>query len=473
MKTKIILAFFWACIAFAACDDTISHIGLGIQPEEDKIAVFDTTIYISSSTVKTDSVYAKTISGNIGEYYNPEYGTIKAGYASQFYPSYGFFPDSMATGKIDSVRLMLFFNDFVGDSLAPMEVTVFPINKSLNRHYYSNVDPIEFCDMDNPLSQFGYMIKNSTVSDSMLKSGYYRAISIPLPLELGERFLEEYKKPEPNAFSSVEAFTEFFPGVYLENTFGMSCLFTVDLTRIHVYYQRKSERVSSSTGKDTIIIGTDYADFRVTKEVIQVNSIKSAYDESLLLENEEKTFIKAPNGVFTQISIPLKGIRETMGKKKFSGVSLSIKAIERNDWGFGLDFPGAGIIGDSETSTKSSKLLLIEPDSVKNFFEQQQVADGYTSYTTTFSTSTYSYAFSNISNLIQNAIEKAPEKDVLNLLLIPVQTTFAYQSSSYYSPSSAIDYTTSYYLFPTAVSLRKDPENMKIRILASDLIINE
>lgn len=469
MRTKTILAFFLAGLIFTACEDTLSSVGMGVQPKEDVIAVYDTTVYLSASTVKTDSIYAKSIIGYIGEYYDPVYGSIKAGYASEFYPTYGFVPDSMVTGKIDSVRLLLFYNQFVGDSLAPMELTVYPINKPLERHYYSNVEPSQFCDMDNPLARCGYMARNPLVTDSMITAGYYKAVSIPLPLEFGEKFLEEYKKPEPNAFSSVEAFTEFFPGVYLENTFGKGSMLAVDLTRIYIYYQRFAKTTSSSTGNDTIVAGTDYAEFQVTKEVVQVNSIGSANDDLLLAPNDEKAYIKSPNGVFTQISIPIKEIVEKVGKRKFSGVSLSLKALEKNDWGFALNFPGTGTIG---TTTTASRLLLIEPDSVKNFFESQQVADNYTSYTTTFDASTYSYSFTNISSLIQNTIDKAPEKEVLDLLLIPVQTTFAYQSSSYYS-SYAVDYSTSYYLFPTAVTLKKDKESLKVRVLATDLVINE
>lgn len=469
----MLLAVFSVCVLFHACEEGFpSSVGMGIQPEEDKIAVFDTTLYITASTVKTESVYAKTVTGYLGEFYDPIYGSVKAGYASQFYPA-NFYPDEMVTGKIDSVRLSLYYLSIAGDPYAPMEVTVYPINKPLQKHYYSNIDPAEFCDMDNPIISQSYVAKNPLISDSLLNAGYYRMVSIPLPIELGEQFLEEFKKPEPNAFSSVDAFTKFFPGFYMENSFGKGSILEIDYTRIHVYYQRYYETTSTSTGNDTTLIETSSATFNVTKEVIQMNSIQSANDDILLQPDNEKSYIKSPNGVFTKISIPLKEITEKLEKRKFSGISLTLKAFPQEESDFPLSFPGMGIIGNSSSSTSASRLLLIEPDSVKNFFESQQVADGQTSYTTTFDTNTYSYTFSNISNIVQNAIDNAPEKETLDLLLIPVRTSFSYQQNSYYASPIAVDYTTAYYLFPAGVTLKTDKESLKVRILANSLEINQ
>ena len=465
MKNKTILASLSVCLMFIACDDTITRVGLGIQPEGDKISVYDDTIYISASTIKTDSVYAKSIVGYLGEYYDPDYGSIKAGYASQFYPAIGFKTDSLETGKIDSIRLNLYFKTWVGDSLAPMEVTVYPINKPLEKHYYTNINPADFCDMENPIVRTGYVAHNSIISDSLINTGLYpKAISIPLPQEMGQAFLEEAQKPEPNAFSSVENFIEYFPGFYLKSSFGTGCMLSVDYTWINIYYKRYYTYTNSSNNDTTVLI-SDHAQFQVTKEVMQMNTIESDYNEALMQPNKGNTFIKSPNGVFTKLSIPLDEIKEKIGDRKFSGVTLSLKAVEKNSWKYALNFPGMGIIG---TTTTAAKLLLIEPDSVKNFFEKQSLANNYTSYTTTFSETTYSYTFSNISNLIQNVIDNAPEKDVLELLLIPVQTSFSLQSTSSYT-SVPVDYATFYHLFPTAVTLRTEPEDLKIRLLASDL----
>jgi hypothetical protein len=126
----------------------------------------------------------------------------------------------------------------------------------------------------------------------------------------------------------------------------------------------------------------------------------------------------------------------------------------------------------SGESGYSSKLLLIEPDSVASFFEDKKVADSQTTYTTQFNSSTYSYEFNNIANVVQNAIDKAPDKD-LKLWIIPVLTTWFSQTDMYGQQASYYDYMTSHYLYPSGVSLKKGGENLKVRVIATDMKNNE
>ena len=127
-----------------------------------------------------------------------------------------------------------------------------------------------------------------------------------------------------------------------------------------------------------------------------------------------------------------------------------------------MTFPG---LGNTSTQQVAAKLLLIPPDSVKNFFEQQLVANNKTSYTTMFSAITYTYNFDNISSLIRYAIDHNPNED-LKLRVIPVRTNYTYDSRTNTYP----DFATSYDLFPTGVAIRG--ANQEIRIIASDLQIN-
>jgi hypothetical protein len=174
------------------------------------------------------------------------------------------------------------------------------------------------------------------------------------------------------------------------------------------------------------------------------------------------------------LTIPIKEIVKGIGKKKFSSVKLSLKAYHKEDWEYSLQFPGTSTsdvpLYDG-TSGYSAKLLLIEPDSIATFFEEKKVADGKTSYTAQFSHSTYTYDFNNIANVVQNAIDKAPDKD-LKLWLIPVQTTWFMQSVSYGS-SIPVDYLTTHYLYPSGVTLKKGEDNLKVRVIATDLKIND
>jgi hypothetical protein len=436
-----------------------------MKPEEDNIVVFDTTMTVEGETVKADSIYAKSINGLLGQFYDLRYGTVKAGYICQYYPSAGFDVDSMKE-EIDSVRLYVFYKTYFGDSLSPMEVSVYPAIKPLDKHYYSNIQPELYCDMNSLMGKQIYTARNLNISDSInIVSGYQKYISIPLSNELGQKLLDEYKKPDHGAYASPSAMADFFPGTYLASTFGSGCLIEVEATEIDIYYQRYYGKAADGT--DSIRSKTSV--LSVTKEIVQLNTYASGYDEELQKENEDTMFLKTPGGVFSKITIPIRKIKETIGNRKFSNVKLSISAYPKEDYEYVWDFPGMGT--RNTTTLTTSKLLLIEPEEVKSFFEEQKSADSQTTYYTTFSTSTYSYIFDNISNVVQKAIDKDTGKD-LELLLIPVHVSYYSYTDPYSYSTYPVDYACANYLLPSAVALKKGGDNLKIQIVAADLEVN-
>ncbi|MDR2087486.1 MAG: DUF4270 domain-containing protein [Dysgonamonadaceae bacterium] len=455
-KTTLFFMLF-SVLLYGACNDTIDSIGMGIQPPEDKIKVYDTVINIDSAcTVKADSVYTKTGNGLLGNFYDPDYGDIKSGYICQYYPSLGF-ADSVLNNKIDSVQLRIYYSSYFGDSLAPMEVSVYEVTrKPLENSYYTNINPDDYCDRTQVWAKKTYTARDLNVPDSVYNSStYYKNITIPLPVDWGQKLYEQYVE-NGRTFGSLKNFSEkFFKGTYLESSFGVGNLIMVDISEIQLFYQKCYKK---DDGNDTIVTGA--AAFTVTKEVMQLNRFENKYSDELLEDSDDKMYLKTPAGVFSKIIIPIPKIVESIGKRKFSSVKLNIGAYAQETRDYTLPLPGAGV-----SSTSKAKLLLIEPDSVKSFFENQKVADFLTSYTTTYSSSTQSYIFDNIANLIQNAIEKAPDKN-LEALLIPVQVEY------YANYSSEMDYSTAHYLYPSAVTLKKGENNLQLKIVASDLEVN-
>jgi hypothetical protein len=460
MKTKLFFLSFLAAFIYFSCEDsTISEIGISTMPDEDKIEVYDTTISITLKTIQIDSIYAKTINGAVGEYYDPTFGTLNAGFACQFYPSIGFQNlDNLVDGKIDSVYLDIYYT-YMGDSLAPMELTVYPINKPLEKNYYTNVNPDEFADMAHPVVRSAYTTKKWNFT------GYnYGMLSVLMPAEWGQRYVNAIRN-DTTLNSNKDKFIAEFPGLYLKSTFGSGCMLFVNNTAIDAYTQivvqyRTKEQGESYLGGDSI--RKRYAYWAVTKEVIQINSYKNT-NIDYLFRNDSTTYIKSPAGVFTEVTIPIPEIIQKIGKRQFSSVKLSLSAYPRNEWNYSLNFPGLGGY-QAVSSGIAYNLLLIPPDSTKNFFEQQRVANNVTSYMTTFASTAYTYNFNNISNLIRYAIDNKPNED-LKLWLIPVQSNYTYSSQTGY-----VDYATSYDLYPSGVALKSN--NQKIRIIASDLVIN-
>ncbi|GHV07821.1 hypothetical protein FACS1894160_1050 [Bacteroidia bacterium] len=465
MKTRLILFCLLSTFLYFSCEEgTVSNVGIGITPEGDKVNVYDTTIMITASTVEVDSIYARTTEGYLGEIYDPSYGTIKAGYACQFYPSYNFEDiDKITNGKIDSVTFTIAYS-YKGDSLAPMELTIYPINQPLNKHYYTNSDPAEFCDMSNPLAKFGYTARNLNIPDAAIVDAGLHWVSVPLPTEFGQKVLELAKQPAPNIFTSADSLLSYFPGAYVASTFGTGSILNVISTEIHFYYTTPKTIVASDGVSDSTKYVSNYASWAVTKEVIQLNSFKNN-NNILLRPDSSKMYVKSPAGVVPEIIIPIREIVKGIGRKKFSSVKLILSAYPKEDWLYTLNFPGLGTI--SSNPYRRTQLLLIEPDSVKNFFEQQQLAKEYTSFMTTFDQTTYSYKFNNIANVVQNAIDKNLDQD-LRLQIFPVITNFTYDNNGY-----IVDYSTLHDLNPSEVTLKKGGDNLSIRIIATDLKIND
>lgn len=103
-----------------------------------------------------DSVYARTTSGLLGEFYDPLYGNVKSDYICQFYcPSDFKFKKEPINGQIDSVdfKIIYYSGSWVGDSLTPMRAQIYQVDKQLERDFYTNIDPSDYCDMQN---SFGY-----------------------------------------------------------------------------------------------------------------------------------------------------------------------------------------------------------------------------------------------------------------------------------------------------------------------------
>ena len=76
MKVKLLtLGIALGAALLGSCDDGISLVGPSIQPDRDKINVFQDTIEIQAYTVLMDSIYAKTSSALLGEFYDPTFAS--------------------------------------------------------------------------------------------------------------------------------------------------------------------------------------------------------------------------------------------------------------------------------------------------------------------------------------------------------------------------------------------------------------
>lgn len=451
-------------LLIVSCNENLDQIGFSVQPGKDRLSVDIDTLNLQARTVKADSVFTRTRYPVLGEYIDPVFGSVKSEYMGEFY-----FPEDTEFKKgavIDSVRTIISYSSIMGDSLSPMELSVYEINKSLKKaENYTNVDPSEYADLSAPLGKQIFSGKNAIyyVAQRTEKNAYQQTVVIPynvyqvpvtLPNAVGERFLSEYNKEGHGKLTDADSFREFFPGLYFTTTFGNGTMVNVSRTSLHIYYHY-NDVGGSSTGKDTI--RTNAINLYITPEVIQVTHVLSN-DDGLLGENEAHTFLKTPSGIYTEIKLPLSKIHDKLRTQALNLASLNI---------FALPDPTEN---EMVKIAPPEYLLLINKDSLDGFFEQRKLSDQLTCFVSSrFDATTYSYKFSNISSMINYYNEKSEGKPFdLTYCLIPVDAVFTEKQGGYgYAPQSEL---TALYnrMWPSAAILDKKEGNLKLGLIFSN-----
>ena len=149
MKIKpLLIGLGLGVTILSGCSDDLNLVGSTIQPDGDKMPVYVDTFQMQATTLLMDSVYARTTNGLLGEFYDPLYGNVKSDYICQFYCPDDFkFKHEPINGQIDSIDFKIMYQNgaWVGDSLAPMRAQIYLVDKELERDFYTNFDPLEYC----------------------------------------------------------------------------------------------------------------------------------------------------------------------------------------------------------------------------------------------------------------------------------------------------------------------------------------
>lgn len=441
-------------ISVIACNDTLDQVGFTIQPGQDRLAVGVDTLELDARTVQSDAVFSKTKYPVLGEYIDPVFGSIKSDYAGEFY-----FPESSSFkdgAVIDSVRLKISYTSIIGDSLAPMGLSVYEIVKPLPKNNdYTDINPKDYSNMASPMGTAIFSGKNSTWRTETYSSGRTTQtvtiyeINVPLPHELGEKFLTEYKKPGHGKLVNTNTFKEFFPGLYVTTTFGNSTILNVNLTSFHIHYHYLDKGGSS---KNTDTIRTSQMRLNITPEVTQINYIENNNDQ-LLAESTEHTFVKSPAGVNTELHFPFSKLHAKLEAQALSLANLTIYALPE------------ALENQTVKLSPPRHLLLVNKDSLEGFFENRKLPDNRTSFlSSAFDPNTYSYGFGNISAMVNHYNELNTNAFDLTYYLIPVDATIS--TDSYNQQSLTAIYNQ---MMPTAVMLDKRKGSLKLNMIFSSL----
>ncbi len=439
-----------------ACNDDLNSIGLDVQPSEDDVFVFADTISLASntSTIKVDSICAKSVNGLLGQFDDPIFGSLKSDYMCQFFCTEGnAFPDSVINNKIDSIDVMLYYKTSTGDTLAPMAVSAYKVFKPLdeNLNFYSNINPKDYCNnFSTLLGSQAYTASEIGMPDSLYKASGYHNIRVRLPLALGQDIFEKSKTD--GILASKDAFAKYFPGVYLTTTYGTGNIIEVAYTYLNIYFNYEE---TDSDGNVTVESGS--LSMVTTKEVVQLNHFSNTNIDDLLKPNETTSYIKSPAGVFTQIDIPMDEINE------------KIKPTDKNYITNGVEFNvrAYGTPQDAKYPLKAPTYMMIIPaKDYKGFFEKFSAFDDMTmnsfigTYIAKYDTTNLVYKFNNLTPLIKRINNEGYTGSTVPAYLVPV--TINTNSTD----GSVISVT--HYLKPAAVRIRKDKDNINFVVVHSE-----
>lgn len=455
---KVLLIALTA-LATISCNDLLDPIGFTIQPGKDRLSIGTDTLELQARTVQIDSIFSKTQYPVLGEYTDPIFGNIKSEYIGEFYfPEDTRFHDG---ASIDSVRVQLAYTTMMGDSLSPMELSVYEVNKSLKGiSSYSHVDPTEYADMSAPLGTQVFTGRNSTFrieNPGTANAIRVYEINVMLPKALGQKFLDEFNKEGHGHLVNVDEFRKFFPGLYFTTTFGKSTIINVELTSLLVHYNYLDRNGSHDGKRDTVRTST--LPLYITPEVTQINHIQNK-NEQLLEDNPDYTYIKSPAGVMTEIVFPLSEMEEKLQSQALNLANFSVYAIPESQENSMVKL------------NPPNYLLLVNKDSLSGFFEKKRLEDRVTSFVSArFNPSTYSYQFGNISTMINYYKERQGDKpgdSDLVYYLVPVDATYTTQQSGYYGGTTQVLTALHHRMWPAGAMLDKRKGNLKLDMIFSN-----
>lgn len=464
----IIASALCILITTNSCEDRISDIGTSIMPQNDQIYVNSDTLQCRVMSGYRDSIYVRTGYPLLGNITDPDFGSVKAGYLAQFYAStsislnessndsltfdilrtsaahdLGLDPkgiytshfDSLINNTLDSLTLRVYYNTYYGDSLTPMKLSIYALNKDARLEkepesaFYSNCDFSKYYNSYNLLGSKAYTAANRVMSDSVRnQKDYLPYIEVRLSEELKDKFLRHMvssaiardKKGKQtynykDIFADIESMRDnFLSGVAIQPTFGDGSIIKVYNTAIWFYYSSFHRyapdgtllRNATDTG-DSTYVTSHVQIMAVTPDVVQMSSLDlTDIKKDERLNDPKNTYITSPQGYYTTIDIPVG-----------HAIRLAMDDLQRSDSAYFINGANFSLMcekpqGALLSTTPPSRVLMIEENRMNKFFEESRVpANEFAAVGTyvadSIKNNIYYYDFGNLQSLVTGLASEA------------------------------------------------------------------
>lgn len=439
MKTFIYAVIaIMTCSLVASCDDTTDTIGNSLTDNMDMLEVSTDTFNVETRSIVADSVLSRSTTGYLGKIRDLETGNyITSDFMAQFSTLENYsFPEkdsivSLQNGEViaDSCSIRLFYTDYYGDSLATMNMTAYEMKEPMkeNVKYYSNFNPIAegLIRTDGMKVNKTYALTDFSVSDEDRADADSYTPNIKINLNkpytdnngvtynnYGTYIMRMYYE-DPSRFKNPYNFIhEVCPGFYFKINDGLGSMAYVTVSQLNVFFKYRN---------DSTFVGT--ASFSATEEVLQTTNISNDKQSIADLANDNTcTYLKTPAGIFTEITLPIDEITANHSNDTINTAKITLTRINNETHNeYSLSAP--------------QTLLMIPKDSLYSFFENEDIPDYKKSFIATYSSTSNTYTFNNISGIVTymadekkkglvsdpNWIEKHPNWN--KVVVIPIATT--------------------------------------------------
>lgn len=408
--------------SITACDESTT---VGSSLVGDSVAIsIDSTFTVSGRTVPTGAIRSCTVDQLIGSIEIPGYGRLTSDVVTQFISATALDTANFTAADVDSMVLYMRYSrgSFMGDSVAPMGVRVYALERRLPSPIYSDFDPSGYYNPESGLLGSKIYTASSLDSDSIAKLTV-RDISVKMPLDLARSLYATFEE-HPGYYATPDAFIDnVFPGLYIENSYGSGRMTLVEQTLMRMYLH-KYEYNPETEKNDTITGAHDY--YLVTPEVLSDNIITLAMDPAITsMVDAGENILLAPAGLEMEIEFPVRDIidRYRSGKADLSVVnSLS------------LSIPAEEIANDYKVEVPPH-LLMVLKNKRDEFFANKSLPDNRTSFYASYNSTAGAYVFSGMRSYLLDMLAKEEvTADDFTFSLVPVQVEFEnLVNTSYYS----------------------------------------
>ena len=423
--------------------------------------IADSSFIVKGQSVRNEQILTRTMTQLLGAIKADNFGELKSDFVCQFLPTIAIDTTGVTANMIESIRLIMRspLGGYTGDSIMPMRANVYQLNKQLTTPINSSFNPKGYYTENEPIGASSYTATYSgstTMIHSTVEKGSYRNIITTLPKSLAVKMFNEYIN-NPETFKSSAKFNEFFPGIYVENTYGSGRVTNIDKTFILVNYRR---RTKTEEGNDTIVRdSSSYAS--AAPEVITNNNISMKIDPKILNRvNEGEAILQAPLGYEVKINFPIEELVH-----KYNSDPDRLKVL--NSLSFSI--PVENIKNDYKIAPPPY-ILLIKSSEKEEFFKKNKITDNVTSFYATYNYKTKSYDFNSLRPYIIELLDASAEElqDAADMTIVPVDVVTESSYDANYNTTTTVTSMTPAVSGPMLCKLNLD--NAKIKFVYSKKI---